>query len=399
MKIQSILLFFILSIPTLNIKAQEKYEKGYFIDTTGNKTVCFIKNKDWKNNPSKFQYKIDETSEPMSMDNNLISEFGVYGYPRYLCRIVKMDRSSNKIEELTQERNPKWFIERLFLKEIVKGNASLYYYEDESLIRFFYSISDTNIDQLIYKPYIQDNAINYNESFKQQLINNVNCNNTDNSKIINLRYTINSLTNYFQHYNVCMGGKFQNEETEFKRQKLNLKCLSGLNLSGFKLKDGYVEDKFYDFDKYLNLTGGLEFEFVLPFNKNKWSLLLQSIYSTYNAELQTNSKIYGINIQTIEFPMGFRYYIFLSDKAKIFINPLYTMSTAVNFDSHLLFYNVSKIPISPGPTLSLGAGYEFGRYSLELKYYTGKDMFINYFIIFTKYSRIGLNFGYKIYVI
>ena len=37
--------------------SQITFEKGYFISNDGIKTECFIKNLDWRNNPTEFEYK------------------------------------------------------------------------------------------------------------------------------------------------------------------------------------------------------------------------------------------------------------------------------------------------------------------------------------------------------
>ena len=42
----------LLSIIGIESKAQVIFEKGYFINREGQKTECFIKNLDWRNNPS-----------------------------------------------------------------------------------------------------------------------------------------------------------------------------------------------------------------------------------------------------------------------------------------------------------------------------------------------------------
>ena len=39
---------------------QIRFEKGYFITNYGKRIDCFIKDIDWKNNPTKFDYKLNE---------------------------------------------------------------------------------------------------------------------------------------------------------------------------------------------------------------------------------------------------------------------------------------------------------------------------------------------------
>ena len=54
-------LFFLLTIIlSLNSYSQVSFEKGYHIDNNDQKISCLIKNLDWKNNPTKFEFKLSE---------------------------------------------------------------------------------------------------------------------------------------------------------------------------------------------------------------------------------------------------------------------------------------------------------------------------------------------------
>ena len=61
---------------------------------------CLINNVDWKNNPTKFTYKLSETTEEKTATLETASEFGS---------------------------------ELLFLQTLVKGKATLFSYEEKSL--------------------------------------------------------------------------------------------------------------------------------------------------------------------------------------------------------------------------------------------------------------------------
>ena len=46
---------FVLFLFTINLFAQVKFEKGYFIDSQNKKVECLIKNKDWIGSPSEIE--------------------------------------------------------------------------------------------------------------------------------------------------------------------------------------------------------------------------------------------------------------------------------------------------------------------------------------------------------
>ncbi|MEY2868107.1 MAG: hypothetical protein RIR01_525, partial [Bacteroidota bacterium] len=147
-------LFLLLTILTaLNSFAQIDLEKGYFINNSNIKTECFIKNIDWLDNPVEFEYKLTPESGYISAKINSVKEFGIYDKSKYIRAKVAMDRSSTKAAELSISKIPVFKEEELFLKVLVEGKANLYEYIDGNLLRFFYSIDNSAISQLVYKQY------------------------------------------------------------------------------------------------------------------------------------------------------------------------------------------------------------------------------------------------------
>ena len=122
--------------------AQITFEKAYFINSINQRVDCLIKNYDWKNNPTEIEYKTDETSEKQTSEFSSIKEFGISGYSKFVRVQTDVDRSSPDMS-VSSQSSPEWSHEEIFLKVLLEGGASLYFYEDGSLQRFFYSLSDT----------------------------------------------------------------------------------------------------------------------------------------------------------------------------------------------------------------------------------------------------------------
>ena len=99
-----------------NAFTQIKFEKGYFINNQNQKIECLIKNSDWKNNPTSFDYKLDENSEVKTNSINNAIEFGIYNFSKYIRADIMIDRSSVYIDKLNYNRNLTFNEERLFLK-------------------------------------------------------------------------------------------------------------------------------------------------------------------------------------------------------------------------------------------------------------------------------------------
>ena len=92
------ILFLLITILSLNCYSQISFQKGYYIDNTNQKINCLIKNINWKNNPTKFEYKLSENSESKKTTIKTIKEFGIDNISKYVRSTVNIDRSSVNIK-------------------------------------------------------------------------------------------------------------------------------------------------------------------------------------------------------------------------------------------------------------------------------------------------------------
>lgn len=193
------LLSTILLLSSLNCFSQIVFKKGYFINNENEKIDCLIKNKDWKDNPSEFEYKFTAESEPQIATIEGVSEFGMYNFSKYSRHNVYIDRSSIIMGQLSNVRKPELKEEVLLLKVLVEGEASVYSYVDGNLQRFFYlRDADLGVEPLIYKKYLDgSNNVVENAEYKQQLWNNLKCESIQRSSFKNLDYDRGDLVRFF----------------------------------------------------------------------------------------------------------------------------------------------------------------------------------------------------------
>lgn len=78
--------------------AQSGFQEGYFIDLEGEKHEVFILNKDWKNNPSEFKYKVNLDAKPQVKKITETKEFSIIGKSVYQRHVVNIDRSDTEIK-------------------------------------------------------------------------------------------------------------------------------------------------------------------------------------------------------------------------------------------------------------------------------------------------------------
>lgn len=382
---------------TLNAYAQITFEKGYYIDNDNQKVDCLIKNIDWKSNPTKFDYKLSGSAEKETGNIKTIKEFGINNTSKYVRANVKIDRSSEAILGLSKERKPNFEADTLFLKVLIEGKANLYQYYEGNLERYFYNKDNSNIEQLVFKTYENSsNTISKNLQYQQQLINSLQCATVSENKAKNLRYEKKDLIRFFVAYNECQKVNFTNFESKEKRDAFNLNIRAGLNNSTLLVQNNISNSQNIDFGSQLTLRFGIEGEFIMPFNKNKWSVIIEPTYQYFKAEKEDDGRTIIADYQSIELPIGFRHYFFLSKNSKIFLNASYVFEFAPNSFVNPGFG--TSLEIVPLSNFAFGLGYKQNdRFSLEFRYLTQRDILGNYLYWYSDYQTLSLVLGYTLF--
>ena len=394
---------------SFNCYSQINYEKGYFIDNQDNRTECFIKNVDWKDNPKKFEYKISEQSTPETATIEAIKEFGVASL-KYKRFQVKIDRSSEDVNKLSYDRNPEFTEETLFLKYLVEGKANLLQYEEGNLVRFYYNVDNAEVMPLTYKVYLTtgDNYIRKNEGYKQQLLVDLKCDKLTVNDAKNAAYKKNSLIKYFVKYNNCENSELVTFDEKKKRDLFNLNIRPGISFNSLTIDRENSLISNVELERKLIFRLGLEAEFILPFNKNKWTLFIEPTYHNYQSTksdvpyTQTGSTISTTNViveyPSLELPFGVRHYFFLNEQSKLFINGAFVLDFPVSAVIKFEPSGISDVEISKRNNLAFGLGYVLkNKYSLEVRYGSNRNIISAYQNWSSKYNSFAFVFGYTLF--
>jgi hypothetical protein len=394
-------LIFLISIFTY---AQTKFEKGYFIDNSSQKIECFIKNEDWKNNPTSFKYKTSDQSDVLSGDIMTVKEFGVYDSFKYIKADVKIDKSTEVISQLSRYRDPKFVTNTVFLKNLVEGSANLYLYEEGNLRRYFFNMQGGQIEPLIYKKYSPNQSyIMENNHYKQQLFNSFDCESISQSNLNSLKYTKNSLVKMFVKYNTCKDANYSDKHVKLEKNIWNVSIRPRVKNVSLEMENSVLSNTF-NFDDEIGFGLGVEVEYILPFNNNKWGIIAEPTFSHYKADgTYTSTGLSGattnsidVKYSTLEIPVGLRHYFFLSDTSTIFANVSYVIN--LDLSSEITLQGGNTLDISNRSNAAIGLGYKHNnKYSIELRYQFEREILSDYVNWTTKYSSIGLVFGYTIF--
>jgi len=171
----------------------------------------------------------------------------------------------------------------------------------------------------------------------------------------------------------------------------------GLKSSSLEIENSVSNLKDTDFGSKLGVTVGIEAEIILPFNHEKWSLLIEPTYQSFNSKKETTGLTSEIDYKSIEVPIGLRYYMFINENSKLFINGFIVMAFNINSKFNFKRQYESTLDIKSGSNLAFGFGYNYnGKYSVEHRYHTPRDLLTNYGAWGSEYNSLSLIFGYSI---
>ncbi len=178
-----------------------------------------------------------------------------------------------------------------------------------------------------------------------------------------------------------------------------------INSSSLSIENSVSSLRNTNFGNKVGIGFGLEAEFVLPFNKNKWAIAIEPTYQNYKVEKIKNSgNVVGgelranINYSSIEIPVTLRHYLFLNKDSKLFLNTSLVFGLPMN--SSIDFTrndgsNISSLEVSSTNNLAFGIGYKFKRYGVELQYHK-RDILSDFISWKSNHETLSIVFGYSI---
>ena len=89
------ILILLVAIFSIDSYTQIQFENGYYIDNSNQRIECQIKNSDWRNNPTEFEFRFSNDGKPQKANIESVKEFGVLGTMKYIRQNIDIDRSSN----------------------------------------------------------------------------------------------------------------------------------------------------------------------------------------------------------------------------------------------------------------------------------------------------------------
>ncbi len=380
----------------LFVSGQIRFEPAYYINEKHEKVECFIKNTNSRNSPTQFSYKLQSEGEEFTASIDSIQEFGFYDDYIYIRYDVDVDASEFDIDEGPSDGKPLYESKTVFLKPLVLGEASLYVYTYDGAMMFFYSLEGSHPEQLYCKEYLTPSqTVKVNRSFVGQLSNCITCSDISIPELSQLNYSKRELEAVFLKYNRCHTVDYVNPVVVKKKGKFRIAIKPGIRHS-------YAESSRYasnaqdaEFETKINLNYAFEFEFVLPFKSNKWSIAIEPGYHSYVSMNTLPNDDVKIDFKAIEVPVGLKYYMFLNDCSRLRLSISYAAHIGLNSSVFYPGFYPYKINTLFSPRVGLGYSYN-QKYTVDFT--CGKiDNLFNPMAFDSRYVFYELSFGYTLF--
>lgn len=385
--------------PTLAF-GQTGFEKGLIILENNDKIECVIKNYNWVKPPKQLEYSVSDSGMVQSIDISAIKSFEIENSVKYIQVTTSIDRSSAEFSYISIDKNPFWSVEKLLLKVIVEGEASLYYYQDLATERFFYKVGEGDISQLVYKQYTnQNDRLLTNSTYKSQLAAALKCPNDSVTPAKNIGYNRKDLEKYFKQYNECSGSIFKVFKYQPPKNLFHVSLKPGNNLTEFSIEHNKNKDYDFNFTKQYYFQIGVEAEYLLPFAKRKWGITAEPTYQFLDQSTENSIGAATIEFHSIDFPFGIKHHFYLNKYFGVFLNANIIPGAGFVFNSSVaLDYSYSvPVQLKTKVSFSVGGGLKYKKLSTEFRYYTDRKLIANSDFWSSGYTRLALLVGFIIF--
>ena len=389
-------LFTILSLCLCPLFAQIHFEKGYFVDNDNQRVDCWIKNVDWRFTPKQFDCQLTENGQTLTKFVKDVTEFGVLNETKFAKAIVQIDLSDQSLKNLDEDGRPHFTTDTLFLKVLVEGEAKLYVHQKPNYQYFFYKLKEDKTEPLVYKQFLKDaRTTTENTQFQTQLMQFVYCPKTSNYNVNGIKYNEKELIKYFETYNSCFNTAIlplKKLPNAGKKQTFNFKIAGGVNSSRCSVSYGETPILF-QFNRQLTAMVGVEVEYILPFNKNKWGISLSPNYHYHSGQTGSTPDIATINYKAIEIPLSLRYYMYLQNKQKVSLSSGLVYDTP--FGSSFIYSQRQPLDMRANFGFFAGLGYVYGHLSGEIRLSNPRGILDTYIYHSSKFSKTSFVLSYR----
>lgn len=371
--------------------AQDLFQPGIVYGTKGDTLKGMINYYGWTNPKPKISFIEEGKDTAVVLTPNRISGFETGGN-KYRSAAVKTEMTLNNIELLVSNPNLRLANDTVFLRLIVQGEKSLWFFRNKVHNDQFYIDENGSQTLLIYKKYLKESAYNTNtvgenKGYLNQLKHYFSdCESLDN-QLQNTKYSESSLVELYNQYYKCTGAE---KVYTSKREKIVYEkgALAGLSLT--ELKENYLQNFGLAFKPSIMPSAGLYLNIIFPETRGRISAYSELLFTTFNNNSEALSEpyyTYNLSLSYLKVNIMFRY-TFKKKESKV----NFFLNTGIS--NGMIIHEINQLKVG-GQTQSwtpyahtrkfeqgllAGAGVISGRFSAEIRaeYSTGFSTVANY---------------------
>lgn len=391
-----------LLLMSFTLFGQKLDQQGYIIKANGEKVDCYLSSSISRQNPTSFEYSLESNGEVLEGNLQNSIGFGVPNLYKYVKAGVKIDQSSTKLATISNNENPEWKYQTVFLKVELQGKASLYSYLRGGSKRFFYNIDDEPIEQLVQKKYMATSTkMGTNNQYRRTLREKLDCEAMNLDDYRELKYSSVPLSDVFKKYNECANAEMEDFSKSSGKAEFRLKAKGGVNFESNSV-DAQNSNLSVDFENQTSFSFGAEFEIVWPFDNQKWSTILSPSFRSYKDEQEIFTSSLANNTQTVnnefvsvELPVGVRRYFPINDSLNLFFDLSFVFDITSKND---LIYSVSgdRSNSQIGSGFGLGTGININRFDIHFMYKAPRNLLKGAFSLESKFNSTSVKVAYRI---
>lgn len=274
---------------------QKNLSSGYVIQTNGDTLSGFIDYRNWGKNPKQVTFKASKSANAIGYTPLDIVEFGVAD-ECYKGAIVQTEISPFRTNELTNDKEPNFRTDTVFLQTMIQGPKSLFHYKTQAGKDQFYIEENDNYTFLLQKKYVKEvrgkRTMAENKAYLSELLNYLDDCPTINAKIKELKYTKKELEKLFVAYYDCIDTPIPFHK-KTPRITIDFGVLAGVSASStnFKSQSAFNDLVNTDFPTSVDPIGGIFIDLIFPRNQKRWSVSNEIMISSFNTEVRTEDVI------------------------------------------------------------------------------------------------------------
>ncbi len=320
-------LLVILILIAVMANGQARFDKGYFIDHQNARVECLIKNVARAKTPAEFSYKLSESGVLFVAQPKDVNEFGIYDGNRFISSEVMIDASSDDEQNPSDEKNPVWSKQLVFLAVLVDGEATLYHYKIPGMERFFFKVGNTSIQQLVYKRFRIEMNHQYqmgtNNLFRNQILSAMYGISINVTTVDKLTYDLDDLSRLFIDYNKEKNSGYSVYHRKRENGAFHLRITPGLNITSVAVDNSLIALVDFDFGTQAGFRIGIEPELIFPYTHKSLALVLEPTFQYFSGSKVSGNQKMIAKLYTVEFPIGLRYYIHTKKSLTFFVNAFF----------------------------------------------------------------------------